>query len=544
VVHTTTAVLFESTDAAAVLLDPANQDWLAVVKAVAGERFESLALRYFLALSHFRRAGSRPAIPGRTTVSAAGKEQAQQGMLELLVARKASHAGHKARDETGMFVDPHPLREEEALPQALRDFSQAPPSLRDQLSGPGRPPCDALCLIRAFLGAPVMGLTDAPSSVFSLLRSNPTFARACGFLGPGAVRQPGELVSRRLPSLAVCEEFSEVMTRYGLWHAARIDEVRCNLATGVVEVESTLAFDTTHMEANSHCANVVPPDAKIEEGKRPKHRKVPRMRKNCHCGKATWETCEHVWSPTDQGAAVVVKGPTRVYWAHKTSVVSFGDSEIPIDVRVLQYASEHDGKTLIPHLHVLQREMPEVIETLEHVLADDAYKENRAGVAEFGQQARLTVPVHPNNKSKATIAAEFAGIARFTPIGIPVCDAGHRFEMLGRDLQGQRFIWAAPSGACAGCPSAPGCLTNGKRRNIRLSRGDFPQIDWDNPQHLQRNKARYQRRTGVERAIKRLKVDLKAEELGHRDSLRVQAHIDRKLLTMHLLLRAAHSGQL
>ena len=33
-----------------------------------------------------------------------------------------------------------------------------------------------------------------------------------------------------------------------------------------------------------------------------------------------------------------------------------------------------------------------------------------------------------------------------------------------------------------------------------------------------------------ERAIKRLKVDPHAEHLTHRDALRVQAHLDRKLL--------------
>ena len=44
-----------------------------------------------------------------------------------------------------------------------------------------------------------------------------------------------------------------------------------------------------------------------------------------------------------------------------------------------------------------------------------------------------------------------------------------------------------------------------------------------------------------ERAIKRLKVDPHAEHLTHRDALRVQAHLDRKLLTMHLLLKVAAS---
>ena len=96
-----------------------------------------------------------------------------------------------------------------------------------------------------------------------------------------------------------------MMARYGLWQFARIEQVRDNLQNGVVEVEDTVAFDTTHVEANSHCANVVPEDAKVQEGKMPKHRKVPRMRKSCACGKQQWESCEHTWTPTDQGAGVV-----------------------------------------------------------------------------------------------------------------------------------------------------------------------------------------------------------------------------------------------
>ena len=138
----------------------------------------------------------------------------------------------------------------------------------------------------------------------------------------------------------------------------------------------------------------------------------------------------------------------------------------------------------------------------------------------------------------------FNGIERFTPVGIPVCRAEHRFEMRGRDITDNRYIWAAPDDAdgrsvCADCPFAATCLSSGTRRHIRVSRDDFPQIDWEHPQHLARNRTRYGRRTGVERAIKRLKVDLAGEHLTHRDSPRVQAHLDRRLLILHLLLEVA-----
>jgi hypothetical protein len=254
-----------------------------------------------------------------------------------------------------------------------------------------------------------------------------------------------------------------------------------------------------------------------------------------------WD-CEHPWVPTDLGVAVVVKGATRIYWAHKASVMSLGDSEVPIDVRVCLYAAESDGKTLVPHLGQLAIDLPEVIEPLHYVLADDAYKDNREAVSHFGQQARLIVPVH-GRKARADLADQFDGIDRFTPIGVPICDGGRRFEFFGRDIQGERYLWKAPDDdegrpVCASCPHADLCLKRGQRRHIRVDRQDQPQIDWDHPQHSTRERARYDRRPGVERAIKRLKVDLHGAHLTHRNALRVQAHLDRKLLILHLLLAA------
>jgi hypothetical protein len=542
--NATALALFESTDSPAVLSDPANQDWLTVIGAVEGERYERLAKRYYLALYDLRNRQYRPALPDTPLIEAKGKQQALQGMLQVMEERKAN-GKRGVGSAADVFVDATPDKADATLPEALKDFSKSPPPLRQILAGPGRPPCDALCLMRAFLAAPLLGVGDDPTSVHKLLHSNPTFARACGFQASGAPKAVWEMTSRALPALSTCAEFTEVMTRYGLWQLARVEQVRHNLDHGVVDKEDTLSFDTTHLIANSHCANVVPLDAKVKDGEKPKHRKVPRMCKTCTCGKDNWESCEHPWSPTDFGAAVVVKGTTRVYWAHKASVVCFGDSEIPIDARVLQYAAQGDGKTLIPHLELLKQDHCDVVDLVRFVLADDAYRENEDEVRRFGQQARLIVPVH-GRKARAALAETFAGINRFTPIGVPVCDGDHRFELRGRDMTNQRFIWAAPNDddgrpVCASCPLAGNCLEKGERRHIRVEREDQPQINWDHPQHFVRERERYGKRTGVERAIKRLKVDLNGEYLTHRDAHRVQAHLDRKLLALHLLLAAAAS---
>jgi hypothetical protein len=543
--NATALVLFESNDSPAVMSDPANQDWLSVVNAVAGERYETLEKRYYLALHHLRNHHqARPALPGTPHIVAEGRQQALQGMLQVMEERKAK-SKENFDSAADVFVDATPDRTDATLPEPLRDFSKAPSPLRQFLSGPGRPPCDALCLMRAFLAAPLLGVGDDPTSVYKLLHSNPTFARACGFRGSGAPKVVGEMTSRGLPALSTCAEFTEVMTRYGLWQLARVEQVRHNLETGVVDKEDTLSFDTTHLIANSHCANVVPLGVKVKNDKKPKHRKVPRMTKSCGCGKDNWESCEHPWLPTDSGAAIVVKGTTRIYWAHKASVVCFGDSEIPIDARVLQYAAQSDGKTLVPHLLLLRQEHREVVDLMRYALADDAYRENEEAVRQFGQQARLIVPVH-GRKSRTALADTFKGIDRFTPIGVPICKGEHRFEFRGRDMNKERYIWVAPDGdegrpVCASCPLADGCLENGERRHIRVARQDQPQINWRYPQHFAKERERYGKRTGVERAIKRLKVDLGGEVLTHRDAHRVQAHLDRKLLTLHLLLAASAS---
>ena len=540
----TAPVLFESSDDFTVEHDSANEDWVTALEVIGDGQFSTLIRRYYLALYHFRQYRRRPALPGQPEIQAPDRQAALQGMLGEIEQRKARRraAGAAPASPQDVFVTPGPNRNDLTLPPSLRDFQLSPPALSQILGGVGRPPCDALCLLKAFLGASLLGVGDSPMAVYRLLHSNPTYARRCGFLGPSVRRLPGERTSRRLPLLATCAEFSEVMTRYGLWYLARCARVRENLAAGIVAPEDTAVFDTTHVVANSHCANVVPADAAVEEGKKPKHRKVPRMRKFCACGKDHWEDCEHPWGPTDFGVAVVVKGATRVYWAHKASVMSLGRSEIPIDVRVCRYAAESDGKTLVPHLEQLVIELPEVIEPLHFVLADDAYKDNAEAVSRFGQQARLIVPVH-GRKARAGLAEQFAGIDRFTPIGVPICDGGHRFDFFGRDVKDERYLWRAPDdeqgrAVCANCPQARGCLKRGGRRHLRVARQDQPQIDWDHPQHAKRERGRYDRRPGVERAIKRLKVDLLGANLTHRNALRVQAHLDRKLLILHLLLAA------
>lgn len=470
-------------------------------------------------------------MPGVIELPAGDKQQAQRDLYELL----------RAGSEGETFVTIGPQPDDKTLHPALKDPNVTPPSLRNLLHGPGAPPTDALCLMRAFIAAPELGLPGSPKNVWQLLHSNPTFARACGFLGPTACKQPGEFTTRRLPSWSVCKQFDEVMTRYGLWHRLAKFQVGKNILRGVLESEDTGVFDTTHHESNSHCDNIEPEDAQQtrDAGKKVKHKKVERVCKHCDCGKENWHQCPHAWRSTDQGAAVVVKGPTRVYWAHKSSVFSFANSEIPIDIRVLNYGARSDSQTMLPHLDLLASELPSVVEQLRRVLADSAYSCNADDLSQRFPSIRLSAPVI--GRDCPDTDGLFTGIDHFTRTGIPVCDQGYPFELRCRDTSDERFIWAAPNNdvaqpVCLHCPNRQTCLSKGSRRHIRVDRDLTPQIDWDHPQHLLSEKKLYAKRPSVERAIKRIKVDLKAEIISHRDARRVQADLDRKLLTLHLLL--------
>jgi hypothetical protein len=211
--YSTAPALFESTDDFAVREDPANDAWVALLQAIDEKRFGVVERLYYLALNHFRKQRLRPALAGQVEVEAEGRQQALLGMLEVWEKRKAGAMAAEGEQAPDMFVEALPKRDDEDLPEALRDCNKTPPPLGTILGGAGRPPCDAMCLLRAFLVAPVLGVSDSPTSVFQLLHSNPALARQCGFLGDGALKLRGELTSRRLPSLSVCEEFSEVMTR-------------------------------------------------------------------------------------------------------------------------------------------------------------------------------------------------------------------------------------------------------------------------------------------------------------------------------------------
>ncbi len=402
--------------------------------------------------------------------------------------------------------------------------------------GAGRSPKEFYALAKSFLGITYMGLKNNPKTVYSQLINNPPFARKCGF--KYVIDECTKKCQHTVPSLRKMEQFDQIMNLYGIWAKMKWKIANQNLSDGTVAIESDLAFDPSHVEGNSQFTTVETTD---KNGKKQK-RAIGRLSKRCSCSDK--ETCKHKWNVTDQGCGVVVKTQQKKYWAHKASFVGFPTSHIPIDAVAVSYASSNDGQTLKPHLQRLQQHMPIVINKTKRVIADGPFntKTNKDFVKdEIG--AVLYAPINPKNV-KVPSAKHIKGIDHFTKNGVPICDAGLPLEMKGRELSKHRYIWGSPMmeikhkklPACLFCLMKNKCCPDSRARTLRTAASDFPQIDWDNPQHLSRWKKQYKKRTAIERIIKTIKVDYCVEHFDKRDSLNFQGHLDKAMLALHILL--------
>jgi len=405
--------------------------------------------------------------------------------------------------------------------------------------GAGRKPKEFYALVKAFMGVSYMGLKNSPAVVYSQLINNPPFARKCGF--KYIVYEETKHSQHNIPSLRKLEQFDQIMNLYGIWATLKWKMVNRNLDDGTVNVEEDLVFDPSHVEGNSGFTTVKATD---EKGKKLK-RAVGLLSKRCNCSDK--DNCEHSWEVTDHGCGVVVKSQNKKYWAHKASFVGFPKSQVPIDAAALNFASTNDGQTLIPHLKRLQRHVPIAVEKANRIFADGPYNtiDNKEFVRdEIG--AVLYAPINPRN-IKVPSAENIKGIDHFTKCGVPICDAGLSLEMKGRDISNREYIWGPPLiinnnktlTACSHCLLKINCCPQGQGRTLRTQASDFPQIDWDNPQHLSRWKKQYCKRTSIERMIKQLKVDYQVEYFNKRDSLNFQGHLDKSMLALHILLSLA-----
>jgi hypothetical protein len=218
-------------------------------------------------------------------------------------------------------ADPAPVRTDPAL---------IGPGMVPERVGGKKPKC-FFALVKSFIGASLMGFVPEPQNVHQLLTSNPSSARVCGFAPKHA---QDRYCHGHVPSLRKLEQFDQIMTDAGLWEAIKWQEVRHNLATGVIEQEAEWVADTTHYHAYSRFETVT---YEAERGQT-KSKSESKPTKRCRCPDR--DHCEHPWALADEGAGTIVKSGTRLYWGHKASVIGYPCQAIPLDAVPVADASQ------------------------------------------------------------------------------------------------------------------------------------------------------------------------------------------------------------
>ena len=401
----------------------------------------------------------------------------------------------------------------------------------------GRKPKCFFALLKSVVGTSLMGFAAEPEQVHLLLKSNPSFARVCGFV-PKKNGKARAYRYRHIPSLRKLEQFDQVMRQAGLWDRIKVSEVATNLQTGVIEQEKELVGDTTHYHAYSSFETLSYEDDKGNTQKKSQSKTT----KACRC--EDWSTCPHEWVLSDEGAGTIVKSKTKILWGHKASVIGLPQQGVALDAVAISDAATHDGQTFFPHVEQTFERYPTLRASIERVLYDSAC-DDAALKARFEDELDVELKASFNPRRSKPVTEDLPrGIQKITPYGVPLCIAGHEFDYQGCRYESEKFIYEAPhrddgTSVCLGCSERGGCCnrSNQSGRTITVSFDTLPQIHPNDPPMAKRFKAIMRRRPSVERMIKRLKCDLGDDRLSKRGNESFQAYLDKTMIAYHLLLR-------
>jgi len=541
--------------------------WFSVLRELCWQLLRHVGARYYDFLGAFNREQLSRRREKRTGAAPANAETRKEADVRLLFARATMC-------EEVPVIEPSLATAGEAEPRRVDPMSIAPGVVPPRLRG--RSPKCFFAMFNAFLAMAIRGRAPEPEVVHEELRSNPSFARCCGFTLPD--KKLGYRQSD-VPSLRKLEQFDQIMTANGLWEEAALKRVAENLRTGAVRAGATLVHDTTHYRAYSSMQTVEipeddgaekpavsPQDVENEEaeevvrtgaepraprqGKRARKnrkRKERRKRKsqakatkNCRCKDR--KTCRHPWVSADPGAGTVVKSGGKMHWAHKASTLAFAGQEILLDAVAMTDAASHDSRSLEPHLERLFTRHPELKGSVKRVL-DDGAADDRALKERVRDEFSLELLTSSNPRGRKPIKENLPqGIDRLQTSGTPVCAEGLPFDFLGCRHPTKQFLFRAPrlpdgTPACQGCPRKSSCCRPGAElRHIAVPFDRLPWLDPKHPQLSRRFQKTMAKRTVIERIHKQMKFDYGDETLTKRGNQAFQARLDKTLLAMHMVL--------
>lgn len=507
------------------LFNTIEGEWFKILHDFPWQDYQHTAAAYYDALHAFN-LKERPASPDDKQPAPETKNQARQRLLfdrptmQMPEPSRPILYQGKVPTVTVCTVDPMALAPGVVPPRLL-----------------GRKPKCFFGLLKSFIGTVLMGFPAEPESVDLLLKSNPSFARVCGFV-PKATDKPRHYHYSQIPSLRKLEQFDQVMRQAGLWDQLKVAEVRRNVESGVIKPENEWVGDTTHYHAYSGFETV------NYEGPRgaEKKKSQSKVTKACHCEERS--TCPHEWQLSDEGAGTIVKSTTKMVWGHKASVIGLPKQGIAIDVVAVSDAATHDGQTFFPHVVKVFEQYPGLSQSVQRVLYDSACDDSELkGLFKKELGVDLKASFNPR-RAKAITTHLPRGIDKITPRGVPICWAGHALDYRGIRYANERFIFEAPrhddgDSVCLSCAHRKACCNRSTEsgRTITVPFETLAHIDANDPPMAKRFKAIMTRRPSVERMIKRLKCDLGDDRLSKRGNESFQAYLDKTLIGYHLLIR-------
>ncbi len=510
------------------LLNTIDGEWFEILYHFRWEDYREPAADYYNALYDFNQAPPQSAA-AQDDANVETKEEARQRLLfNRVTAPIPANPPASALFEAEV-VDPQA--------QDVQPADVAPGVVPLRLVG--RKPKCFFGLLKSFLGTSLMGFPAEAQHVHLLLKSNPAFARVCGFSLKEKDR--ADYHYQQVPSLRKLEQFDQIMTAAGLWDRLKLAEVKTNLASGVIRPETELVGDTTHYHAYSSFETVHYEDEKGVE----KKKSQSKLTKRCRC--EDWDNCSHQWELRDDGAGTIVKSGKKMIWGHKASIIGLPEQGIAIDAVAVGDAATHDGQTFFPHVQKVLAEHPDLTQSVQRVLydsaCDDAVLKQR-----FEEELGLDLKASFNPRRSKTITEDLPrGIEKITPYGVPICLAGYEMDYQGIRYANEKFIYRAPQhddglSVCIGCRQRAQCCNRATSsgRTITVSFDTLKQIDPGDPPMAKRFKAIMTRRPSVERMIKRLKCDLGDDRLSKRGNASFQAYLDKTMISYHLLIRHLH----
>jgi hypothetical protein len=509
------------------LAEQSDLVWFDVLRHLDWKHFLPIAVEYYEALWRFNQ-GQAQGRAQKAAACVANPETRKEATLRLLLERPTLDA-RKPLIETPPKPDLKPLH--------VNAADIRPGRVPVRIAGL-RPKC-FFAMFKAFVGMSLRGRACEPEVVDEELRSNPGFARTCGFTlrdDKRGYRQSD------VPSLRKLEQFDQIMTDNGLWQKAAVEQVADNLKTGRLRIESTIVHDTTHYPAFSSMQAVEVPQQQQGPGrpKKPSRKSHPKTTKNCRCQDR--RLCAHPWISADPGAGTVVKSGRQMHWAHKASTFGFAGQEVLLDAVAMTDAASHDSKSPLPHLERLFTLHPELVGKITRMLDDSAADDPKLKEV-LVDKHHIELLCAPNPRGRKPMNEDLPrGIDHIRSTGTPVCAQGIPFDFLSCRHTTGHFVFRAPLGqdgksVCAGCPMQSACCSHGgSRRQITLPFSRLPWIAPEFPQLSRRFQKAYARRTVIERIHKLMKYDFGDERLTKRGNKAFQARLDKTLLAMHLLV--------